>query len=74
MRIYKDSSVTPENAPPLRSITDEFTCSPECPVCLGSGIVCEDHSDTPWDEGDGCCGAPGMPCPSIAAARRVFDL
>ncbi len=56
----------------LGSIVDEFVCSPECPICLGSGIVCEDHPDQPWDDGDGCCGAPGMPCPSIAKAREAL--
>ena len=33
-----------------------------CEVCLGEGWVCEDHPLKAWDGGDGCCGAPGMPC------------
>lgn len=59
----------------LPSIADEFICSPECPVCLGDGIVCEDHPDRRWLEQDGneaCCGAAGMPCPSIAKAREIL--
>lgn len=43
-------------------ITDAFVCRPDCHRCLGSGHVCEEHPDKPWDEGDGCCGAAGMPC------------
>ena len=31
-----------------------------CPVCLGSGWVCEDHPDKPWEH-EGCGGA-GAPC------------
>lgn len=46
----------------LPRITDAFVCEPDCPRCLGSGHVCEDHPDKPWDEGDGCCSAAGMPC------------
>lgn len=56
---------------PLGSIADEFVCSPECPTCLGDGIVCEDHPDQPWRDGEqACCGGAGMPCPSIAVARE----
>lgn len=46
----------------LPRITDSFVCVDDCPVCLGSGHVCEEHPDKAWGEGDGCCGAPGMPC------------
>jgi hypothetical protein len=55
-----------------RRISDEFVCSPECPVCRGEGIVCEDHPATPWNGGDPpCCGrGAGAPCPSIAIVRR----
>jgi hypothetical protein len=40
---------------------------PYCPVCDGTGVVCENHPDCPWDghsdREDACgCGA-GMPCP-----------
>jgi hypothetical protein len=32
-----------------------------CPICFGSGWVCENHPNRAWDE-EGCqCGA-GMPC------------
>jgi hypothetical protein len=37
----------------------------ECPICGGTGWVCEVHPDRPWETGDirDCrCGAPGMPC------------
>lgn len=61
----------------LPEISSFFVCSPECPVCLGEGHVCEDHPDRPWagTVGDelGCdCGGAGMPCPSIEPARQVF--
>lgn len=46
----------------LPPIAAAFTCADDCPRCLGSGIVCEDHPDKAWREGDGCCGAAGMPC------------
>jgi hypothetical protein len=47
---------------PLRSITEAFTCTPDCPRCHGEGTVCEEHPDVAWGDGDGCCGAAGMPC------------
>lgn len=55
----------------MGSITDEFICSPECPTCEGTGIVCEEHPTTSgaWQD-ETCCGAAGMPCPSIAIARE----
>lgn len=56
----------------LPTIDDLITCSPECPTCRGDGLVCEDHPDRPWRDGDGCCGAPGQPCPSIAAAHEAL--
>jgi hypothetical protein len=59
----------------MRSIIDAFGCmppvdgvseiDPSCPRCLGSGSVCEDHPQLPWDglTPEGCqCGAAGMPC------------
>jgi len=33
-----------------------------CAVCEGERWVCEDHPFKAWGDGDGCCGAPGMPC------------
>jgi hypothetical protein len=33
-----------------------------CPMCGGQHWVCENHPAQPWNDGDGCCGAPGMPC------------
>lgn len=53
---------TPGPQSNLPSIEEFFTCDPDCPRCLGSGHVCEEHPDKAWDEGDGCCGAPGIPC------------
>lgn len=40
-----------------------------CARCAGQFWVCEDHDSTPWGEGDGCCGAPGMPCPDCNGPR-----
>lgn len=35
-----------------------------CPCCDGTGWVCEDHPDQPWDGPHACtCGAAGAPCP-----------
>lgn len=63
--------MTPAEHADLPTIDDLITCSPECPTCQGDGLVCEDHPDQPWlDRHD--CGAPGMPCPSIAAARATL--
>lgn len=48
----------------LPRITDAFICEPDCPRCLGSGHVCEDHPDKPMghhEETDNCSGV-GMPC------------
>ena len=49
----------------MKRITDAFVCDPDCPRCLGTGYVCENHPDRVWwgvDEANGCdCGA-GMPC------------
>lgn len=36
-----------------------------CPICDGTGWVCEAHADRPWgaDSKRACdCGEPGMPC------------
>jgi len=33
-----------------------------CRVCHGEGWVCEEHPKVGWQDGKGCCGAPGMPC------------
>lgn len=52
----------------LPSIVDEFRCREGCGACGGTGHVCEEHPDRPW-EGvagplAGCpCLAPGAPCP-----------
>lgn len=35
---------------------------PNCPRCNGEGWVCEAHGLTPWRDGKGCCGEPGVPC------------
>ncbi len=47
----------------LRSITEAFVHDdPDCPACRGEGTVCAEHPDNAWNDGDGCCGAEGMPC------------
>jgi hypothetical protein len=39
-----------------------FMTKPNCPTCRGTGWVCENHPDKPWDDEMGCtCGA-GLPC------------
>lgn len=48
----------------LHSIT-AYTPNPDCGSCGGDGLVCEDHPDMPWFDGDGCCGGAGMPCSCI---------
>jgi hypothetical protein len=35
----------------------------DCEICGGEGWVCEDHPFVSWDEGQGCCGGAGVPCP-----------
>lgn len=53
-------------------ITDLFIHDdPDCPLCLGSGHVCEDHPDSPWRGGE-CCGAAGMPCPKRTGHGTVI--
>jgi hypothetical protein len=35
-----------------------------CPNCDGTGWVCEEHPDQPWEGLHACsCGAAGAPCP-----------
>lgn len=45
----------------LQRISDIDASDPECLLCEGTGWVCEDHPEVPWDEG-ACCGGAGMPC------------
>lgn len=51
------------------SILAAFICSPECPVCHGEGMVCENHPSVAWGDGYACCGGAGMPCPNIEATH-----
>lgn len=60
----------------MKRITEDIdahaAARPDCPSCLGTGLVCEDHPRLAWgaavsDDSDpwpgACyCGAPGMPC------------
>lgn len=55
-------TLSPREREPLRSIHDDIVGNVECPVCGGEGLVCEDHPDKAWQDGDGCCGGAGMPC------------
>lgn len=34
----------------------------KCEKCNDQGCVCEFHPETPWNDGDGCCGGAGMLC------------
>lgn len=51
----------------LHSIT-AYTPRAHCPACLGEGLVCEEHPDIRWNDGDGCCGAPGAVCTCVTWA------
>ncbi len=31
-------------------------------IVTGRGGYAKTHPEVPWTGGDGCCGAPGMPC------------
>jgi hypothetical protein len=54
---------------PARSKVFRGVINPECPICLGSGWVCENHPKLAWSERLGCqCGA-GMPCECVSVAR-----
>lgn len=59
-----------ELAMAFRRPTTDFVCmacgtiTKICGTCLNEGHVCEDHPDRAWRDGDGCCGAAGMPCPA----------
>ena len=33
-----------------------------CANCDGQQMVCEDHPEVPWNDGEGCCGGAGMAC------------
>lgn len=33
------------------SILRAFDCVPDCPICLGSGAVCEAHPSRAWGDG-----------------------
>ncbi|MCZ6468042.1 MAG: hypothetical protein O6499_00145 [Candidatus Dadabacteria bacterium] len=33
-----------------------------CANCDGTGWVCEDHPEVPWNDGKNCCGGAGSPC------------
>lgn len=54
----------------------------KCATCKDVFWVCEDHPDQSWGLGDGlgigegCCGAPGVPCPACnrgPAVRAVCE-
>ena len=46
----------------MDKISDVDSADDHCANCDGEGWVCEDHSEVPWLDGDGCCGGAGMPC------------
>lgn len=35
---------------------------PKCSNCKDQLWVCENHPNTPWNDGEGCCGGAGSPC------------
>ena len=61
---------------PLQSITGQFVCTPDCPICKGCGHVCENHRNLPWGEmhPGGCSCGDGAPCPMIEARRNGGNL
>lgn len=62
------------------------TTQSKCANCNSSGWVCEDHSNMPWGDGDGCCGGAGSPCTicnpcddktpprMVAGSKTVWDI
>jgi hypothetical protein len=54
----------------VERITDFLgRAKPNCEVCFGGGLVCEEHPNKPWEGNDMApssemcpCGMPGMPC------------
>lgn len=44
-----------------------------CETCLDTGMVCENHSNRPWETLEAgtrwstCCGGAGMPCPKCCS-------
>lgn len=51
----------PRNGLPRISVLASIS-NDDCRICKGEGWVCEHHQDTPWGDGDGCCGGAGAPC------------
>lgn len=50
--------------------------SPEqkaCEICQGTGLVCEDHPDKAWRDGEGCCGGAGKLCICLFTAPQIYD-
>lgn len=45
-----------------KKVADVTNAEPICERCNGELWVCEDHPDRACGQGDGCCGAPAMPC------------
>jgi hypothetical protein len=44
-----------------------------CLQCDGTGWVCENHIDQPWDGIHGCtCGGAGAPCPKCNSASPDY--
>ena len=65
---YKESK---QKAEPLKKISEIDDADSECPYCLGTGWVCENHTDRPWLDGVGChCGGAGMPCTCNPLSKR----
>jgi hypothetical protein len=57
----------------LHGIMEEFTADPACPICHGSGHVCEEHPRSEWLESGGCCGGAGMPCECTSGGKMAED-
>jgi len=46
----------------------------KCSRCIGSGWVCENHDNRPWEGLYACdCGGAGMPCPDCNWPKDAGD-
>lgn len=72
-----------QEIPEMQSIVEAFPRFPDCPVCLGTGHVCEDHPTKAWGEmlsdadspvaGACYCGAAGAPCGRCIETKKRME-